>query len=119
MMATWHNASSSSSIGSSTSDPGISCYQRFRLTQPRVIDLGTFGSRAVVLKPPPNPQTENFGSFVNAQASGEFDCYGYAEERLRRVFAPDDDDALSLESRSQGRPHSVESPLAQFVACMW
>ena len=48
----WHNASSSSSIGSSTSDPGISCYQRFRLTQPRVMDLGTFGSRAVVLKPP-------------------------------------------------------------------
>ena len=48
----FHNSSSSTSIGSSTADSNISPYQRFTLKQPKIMDLCTFGSCAVVLKPP-------------------------------------------------------------------
>ena len=48
----WHNAVPQGSIGSSTSDPQISPYQRFTLKLPKVMDLCAIGARAVVLKPP-------------------------------------------------------------------
>ena len=48
----WHNAVPQGSVGSSTSDPQISPYQRFTLKLPKVMDLCAIGSRAVVLKPP-------------------------------------------------------------------
>ena len=47
----WHN-STIGSAGSSTADALISPHQRFNLRPPRVMDLATFGCRAVVLKPP-------------------------------------------------------------------
>ena len=48
----FHNSSSSTSVGSSTADSNISPYQRFTLKQPKIMDLCTFGTCAVVLKPP-------------------------------------------------------------------
>ena len=48
----FHNVSSSTSVGSSTADANISPYQRFTLKQPKIMDLCTFGSCAVVLKSP-------------------------------------------------------------------
>ena len=50
-------------VGSSTADANISPHQRFSLVPPRVMDLATFGCRAVVLKPPthqhkPSPRAE-------------------------------------------------------------
>ena len=47
----WHNATIGSA-GSSTADSLITPHQRFTLRPPRVMDLGSFGCRAVVLKPP-------------------------------------------------------------------
>lgn len=47
----WHNATVGS-VGSSTADAAISPHQRFTHRAPRVMDLATFGCRAVVLKPP-------------------------------------------------------------------
>ena len=50
-----HNSttgSSSDNIGSSTADPLVTPYQRLTLSQPSIMDLATFGCRAVVLKPP-------------------------------------------------------------------
>ena len=56
------------------------------------------GCGASTAAPPAGASTRAQGEepykVVDAPASGEFDYYGYAEERLRRVFAPDDDDAL-------------------------
>ena len=49
----WHN-SLVSSTGSSSADVNISPYQRLTGRPPRVMDLAAFGSRAVVLKPPPH-----------------------------------------------------------------
>ena len=49
----WHNASVTS-LGSSTADSSISPYQRFTLKPPPVMDLATFGCRAVINKPPPH-----------------------------------------------------------------
>ena len=40
-------------LGSSSADSQISAYQRFRLRRPKVMDLITFGCRAVVLKSSP------------------------------------------------------------------
>ena len=48
----WHNSVPQGAIGSSTSDPQISPYQRFTLKLPKVMDLGAIGARTVVLKPP-------------------------------------------------------------------
>ena len=48
----FHNSSSSTSVGSSTAESNISPYQRFTLKQPKIMDLCTFGTCAVVLKPP-------------------------------------------------------------------
>ena len=48
----WHNSVPQGSVGSSTSDPQISPYQRFTLKLPKVMDLGAIGARTVVLKPP-------------------------------------------------------------------
>ena len=48
----WHNSVPQGAVGSSTSDPQISPYQRFTLKLPKVMDLGAIGARAVVLKPP-------------------------------------------------------------------
>ena len=47
----WHNASAGS-VGSSTADANVSPYQRFTLKPPAIMDLASFGCRAVVLKPP-------------------------------------------------------------------
>ena len=47
----WHN-STVSSVGSSSADANISPHQRLTGRPPRVMDLASFGSRAVVLKPP-------------------------------------------------------------------
>eukprot|EP00966_Prymnesium_polylepis_P197829 4584200-Prymnesium_polylepis.1 len=47
----WHN-STIGSVGSSSADSNISPFQRLTLRPPRVMDLATFGCRAVVLKPP-------------------------------------------------------------------
>jgi hypothetical protein len=47
----WHNASVSA-VGSSTADANISPHQRFTLVPPKVMDLASFGCRAIVLKPP-------------------------------------------------------------------
>ena len=47
----WHN-SAITSVGSSPADETITPYQRFTLRPPRVMDLMSFGARAVVLKPP-------------------------------------------------------------------
>ena len=47
----WHNASITS-VGSSTSNANISPFQRFTLRLPSVMDLASFGCRAVVLRPP-------------------------------------------------------------------
>ena len=52
-----HNAMSGS-VGSSTADANVSAFQRLTLRQPRIIDLCTFGCRAVVLKPAQH-QTNN------------------------------------------------------------
>ena len=49
----WHN-SLVSSTGSSPADVNISPHQRLTGRPPRVMDLAAFGSRAVVLKPPPH-----------------------------------------------------------------
>ena len=42
-----------SAVGSSTADPLMSAHQRFTLKAPRVMDLCTFGTRAVALLPEP------------------------------------------------------------------
>ena len=47
----WHN-SAITSVGSSTADANISPHQRFTLRPPRVMDLASFGCRAVVLLAP-------------------------------------------------------------------
>ena len=47
----WHNATASG-VGSSTADQSISPHQRFTLRPPQVMDLATFGCRAVVLRAP-------------------------------------------------------------------
>ena len=47
----WHN-STVSSVGSSPADVNVSPHQRLTGRPPRVMDLASFGSRAVVLKPP-------------------------------------------------------------------
>ena len=47
----WHNASITS-VGSSTADAHISPFQRLTLKPPAIMDLASFGCRAVVLKPP-------------------------------------------------------------------
>ena len=47
----WHN-STVGSVGSSTADSHVTPHQRFTLRPPRVMDLASFGCRAVVLKPP-------------------------------------------------------------------
>jgi ribosomal protein L18E len=47
----WHNASVTS-VGSSTADANITPHQRFTLRPPQVMDLASFGCRAVVLKGP-------------------------------------------------------------------
>ena len=47
----WHN-STVGSVGSSTADALVTPHQRFTLRPPRVMDLASFGCRAVVLKPP-------------------------------------------------------------------
>ena len=47
----WHNASITA-VGSSTADANLTPHQRFTLVPPRVMDLATFGCRAIVLKPP-------------------------------------------------------------------
>ena len=47
----WHNASVTA-LGSSTADATATPYQRFTLRQPSVMDLATFGCRAVIEKPP-------------------------------------------------------------------
>ena len=49
----WHN-SLVSSTGSSPADVNISPHQRLTGRPPRVMDLAAFGSRAVILKPPPH-----------------------------------------------------------------
>ena len=45
----WHNASITS-VGSSTADANLTPHQRFTLRPPRVMDLASFGCRAVVRK---------------------------------------------------------------------
>ena len=47
-----HNCTAAAT-GSSTADPQVSSYQRFTLKQPPIMDLVTFGCRAVALKPRP------------------------------------------------------------------
>ena len=47
-----HN-SSPTSVGSSSADPDISPHQRLTFHQPKIMDIATFGSRAIVLKPAP------------------------------------------------------------------
>ena len=57
----WHN-STVGSAGSSTADAAISPCQRFTLRPPRVMDLATFGCRAVVLKPPTHQHKPSLSS---------------------------------------------------------
>ena len=56
-----HN-STTSEVGSSVADPAISCHQRLTRTQPSIMDLGTFGARAVVLKPPQHQKKGDLSS---------------------------------------------------------
>ena len=57
----WHNATIGSA-GSSSTDVNISPSQRFTMKPPRVMDLASFGCRAVVLKPPPHQHKPSLSS---------------------------------------------------------
>ncbi len=59
-----HNATCTTT-GSSTADGQLTAEQRFTLRQPSLMDLATFGCRAVVLKPPPK------------QSKGDLSLRGY------------------------------------------
>ena len=69
-----------SSTGNSLSDASISCWQRLTLTQPRIMDLCSFGSQAVVLK----PQEHIIKSDVGAGASRGWE--GHFLGRTRGTF---------------------------------
>ena len=57
----WHNALPSA-VGSSSADAALTPHQRLTLRPPSVMDLASFGCRAVVLAPPTHQQKTRLGT---------------------------------------------------------
>ena len=84
-----HNATNCA-VGSSGVDSQISCFQRFTLRKPKIMDLCAIGCRCVVLKPPQNQSKGTLsargwvGSFLGRSTTsvGAWEAWIHSEKKV-------------------------------------